>query len=357
MLGFMAQSSIIEISSRGIRVIKRVPGVSYLKEQAIAHDAPSTNCIPTYEMLCSIEEKDRVNNSTYINVVLPSSKVDAKFLQFNEKSYTLRIVSGLSSLIENKLLQRFVQDSKHACGLHGQGRQFNDDVARFYTISACDIIHGRVYIAYDVVEETLTVFNETFGETAYFTLLVISIVCLYGISGSIYDKDNSSLYQVLFSGINISTSVSLCLGYAVHGFPFVTYEDEIVFFISIAACLMYTICSLFWNSLHVQDACIFNLASICMSVYKTCENPYTYFFVFGIMIKTWGCILKTCDCKLDPVIYESLSVYLNLIIYSVVISLFTEYGIKPEFENRQEDWVVYSGILLFISFHISLILK
>jgi hypothetical protein len=92
------------------------------------------------------------------------------------------------------------------------------------------------------------------------------------------------------------------------------------------------------------DACIFALAALTDSIYRTPENPYASILCIFLTIRQWlkvFCIL-TSSC-------EPYYAALDLILTTWYICFTVEVALLPQF-THPEDWPIYGGAAVYATF-------
>lgn len=372
-LNLLHRNCIVEISSRGIRGIHKDTRKCNLGAIRANNFVAQSPCYTSKDSLCLIKNEENAglngackkhsnNESALMSMVLPSlSKIQS------DRDGEI-LVSGLLHAdhhrMTNPVLNSFFRESKVSCRDKGKGRKHSIDCSGVYTVTACDVLSGKYALVFYPELELIAISHETFGSMAYFVMLVNCIICLYGISNAMYqdgaaEKQQQKSFhpQTAIACMNIASSSALIVLYVSHPdkFSFVVAEDEIVFVCTCILCIGYSALYFLIESQYNLDACIFNITSVCIAVYKACENPYIVFVVGFLIFRLWKSIFRNCRCQQEDQETFSVLHYAQHLMYLCEVCCFVEFGIKPQFESREEDWVIYSGLVTFVTFHVSIL--
>ena len=113
--------------------------------------------------------------------------------------------------------------------------------------------------------------------------------------------------------------------------------------------------SSFAKNKNNSDACIFALAALTDSIYRTPENPYVSIFVLILTIRQWLKVFNVMAIMTDDHDYHSYSYYytaIDLILTTWYICLTIEVGLLPQFTHR-EDWPIYGGAAVYAAFAVA----
>ena len=151
------QSNVIEIGPRGVRFITQRQA---LKSGWVER---SNNCTPSNVALCQVE--------TMEGWILPSEGAWQP-PQFN--------ITANGSLLEDHVMRLFADETACHDEKVGSGRNYYSDPGgggnlgskgSTYTVTSCDVLQGRLIVAYVKPDQSLFVYTQTFGPIAYLLIL------------------------------------------------------------------------------------------------------------------------------------------------------------------------------------------
>ena len=299
---WMHASQVVEIGPRGIRFVDaQWPASSMYEHKDKAHD----DCSSTFGALCESTS----------GLLFPNTAA-------------IRVSGMVEPVFNSSIATYFFGESGTACAENGEGRvQVIDEAV--YTVSACDIMQGHSVIMFQPASGKVFVLPQTFGPMAYTVILVTVLICIYGASGLSPSEWQNWLMHIVCGG----GSVACCLLYAVSGIAFVTVDDEIHFWLSIAGTWIMGV-----SSKTNKNMCIFMLGSIADALYRSPETPYAGILAAAMGVQVWqkvhtvffdenACALQNLDCALS-VIYLCCTI---------------EIGLVPQYADA-EDWPIYGGM-------------
>jgi hypothetical protein len=388
------QASKVEIGPRGVRFIRQHGSQA---GQSFEWIERSMGCTPSDLALCQVRTKEGWFLPSEGKWPLPPSFP----------------ITSNTSLIEDAAMRLFAGET--ACHGENQGpgrfyyhRQSLLDSAWdmssvfSYSVTSCDVLHGRLLVVYTKGDETIFVYNQTFGPVAYIFILLSATISVGAIgylnkesatdhqngiavlieSQTETEKDHggtplflsSSFYQryspAVFT-LNVIASLIVCSAiYIRNKFHFHIFEDSIVFWVALASGLTYSILSvLVWNYCHDDgqlegshrvrkslqiDACMYSLQTIATAIYRTPENPYAALIVFFMACRIWGKFfmschgLRTSPCNTEEWYYAYFNLF-DLILALVNFNILCEIGLKEQY-ILGDVWAYYFTVILFLSY-------
>jgi hypothetical protein len=345
-LNIIHSSDIIEISSRGVRSIINPRMFSWWvparqRQAAISRDV----CVAHSQAFCWMGNEGGL---------LPSAS------DISPKIY----VTGLRyPQFSSGTLATFSKQSKDACGDRwqgngggGNGRIITSNQST-YVISSCDILNGHLVITYEPALGEILIFSQTFGPMAYSIIILSTLVCLYGASGEIFKTfpDSQGTSALIIFTLTFCTTLSCSLSACWHGIPFATIGDESTFWASVFFGMAHALGGLFCKDSEekVKDSCLYALATVSIALYRTPETPYAGILIAILTVKQWSKVISSCRGRISHNKDDNALILvwrqLDLLATTLYLCLLVEVGLVSQF-SEQEDWPVYAGIGMYISF-------
>lgn len=352
------QSVMVEIGPRGVRFIRHHDRQNLLEgESLIGWVQHSAECLPSDVSLCRLG-------------------TDGWFLPSEGKwapPVTFEITSNASSL-QNAVMQAFAEET--AC--HGEnlgaGRVYTSRIAS-YTVTSCDILHGNLLVVYVKGEKSVFLYHQTFGPIAYLLILLSATLSTGAIASLSVDakatssaavtlqneqqslKDQVEMYwtsnaPMIFDINALCSIVVCCLIYIRHRVHFHNLEDALVFWLSAASGCIYILLSfkmetkLRRRSCEI-DGCMYSLATIAISLYRTPETPYVSILVFFMACRIWTKVFMFCHGVVEAT--GSFIIFLDMVISVINYNLLCEIGLKPQFV-LDDVWPFYCALMLFLTY-------
>ena len=176
--------------------------------------------------------------------------------------------------------------------------------------------------------DQISIYKSTFGAMAYTTVILGSLVCIYGASG---EGSYDTLLIVAAAVLTASCAVVALKG-EVH---FVTHEDEFFFWISVIYIVCYCVaCN------HRVSVCTYTLSAVVAAIYRTPETPYVAWLCIVFTIRVWKGMLS-----------KNLSWWgqIERIGEMMYLCLLTQIGLLPQF-TVPEVWPFYAAVGLCATF-------
>ena len=303
MMRWLHESHTVEIGARGIR---------FVDSQCTAARTPTEPCESTHMALCE----------TSSGLLFPSAIGDG-----------IMVTGMLNPKLNSSASQQYANAAATACDStfdgSGIGRTVVMNMA-VYTASACDVMQGHLVTIFSAGR--VMVVPQTFGPMAYTVVLIATLICIYGASSA------AELWSLV---VCAAGTLTCCLVYAVSGIPFLTMEDEIHFWFSVASTLLAL-------SLRSPDACVGMLGTIADTLYRSPETPYAAIFVSVLAVRAWQKIRMAASPKGKNNVLN----HVDLLFTIIYLCLTAEIGLVPQFADK-EDWPIYGGVGTFAAFLIA----
>jgi len=369
-------------------------------------------CVAGYEVLCEMAS----------GVVLPSPTNTSAASLANNQGTIIKVTGKQNpSNLNSDILLYYHRLSKYACGasMAGAGRfieQISPAEDDSYTVTSCDIFQNNEFLVFEPTRNQIRVLPHTYGPMAYFVVLFLAMMALYGMSQT-SDQEPMPLFVLGLGMVNAMAACAWLLLHALHGIMFLTLQDEFSFVLSGVLCFLMSASSLAMKkAILFRQGCFYCLSTACISIYRTPENPYAFVLVLTLSIEMWRILINMSSsattCLENSLSFSELEdglvvnsnsssarakggtsrdsskshwllwrwlvgadnespnaskeshnernqehlfflIFWNAIITSFYLNCGCEMSISPQFDEF-EDWIVYAGIGCFASFSIAI---
>lgn len=348
------ESMLVEIGPRGVRFLRHPPTVHGGATSLFGWLQRTVDCLPSDLALCQTDE----------GWVLPSEG------QW-PPPVTFEITSNASTL-HNAVMQTFAAETACHGENQGTGRVYSSRSAS-YSVTSCDILHGKLLLVYVKGERSVFVYHQTFGPIAYLLILLSATLSTTAIASlsvesgqqpsshprSLKDQVHSywTAHAPLIFDINALCSIVVCaLIYIRHRVHFHNVEDALVFWLSAASGCAYLIFSFKTKPLQRRrsfeiDGCMYSLETIAIALYRSPETPYVSILAFFMACRIWHKVFLFCHglaASSSKAILDH-SILLDLLLSVINYNLLCEIGLKPQFV-LDEAWYFYGVLMLFLSY-------
>ena len=344
MIRLMHNSQVVEVGPRGIRFVD----TKWTPHSGNTGVADTCESIP--QALCQTPE----------GVLFPSPGHDGEIL----------VTGLLEPRFRNTVSQKFAEDSNEACDTiegEGKGRTVIMDKV-VYTASSCDVMQGHIVTVFWPRLGKVSLHPQTLGPMAYTVMLITALICVYGAASSSSAAIPNEQQRWLTLVVCFWGAIASCTTYSLSGISFVTMEDEIHFWMSIAGtlvCVALDIIIMYMVSYQkldcfiklaehlmkiasTTDACIYMLGTIADTLYRGPETPYAGIFTVFLAVRTWQRAHILFFFK-STNIWISLLLHIDTAFCIVYLCVTSEVGLVPQYADR-EDWPIYAGVGAFITF-------